>query len=97
MTDIINHPAVIIIMALITVYTLYFDDLRIIFFPKSADNIFYSLSTCSFVIFILEIGVSIFAVDGYFLSFFFWLDIVSTITMIPDIGWIWLAIIGGDS
>ena len=34
-------------------------------------------------------------------SFFFWLDIISTVTMIPDCGWIWEPLIdgndGGDS
>lgn len=84
-------------MSLITLYTLYFDDLRIIFFPKSADNYFYSVSTCAFAAFILEIGFSVYAIEGYFLSFFFWLDLVSTITMIPDIDFIWLAIIGDGS
>jgi 2-keto-3-deoxy-L-rhamnonate aldolase RhmA len=28
-------------------------------------------------------------VDGYFFKFFFWIDFVSTVTIIADIGWIW--------
>ena len=29
------------------------------------------------------------------MSFFFWLDFVSTVSMLPDIGWVWQAWTGG--
>jgi len=32
--------------------------------------------------------------EDYFLGFFFWLDLVSTISLITDIGWIWDEITG---
>jgi hypothetical protein len=35
------------------------------------------------------------AKEDYFLSFFFWLDLVSTVSMLPDIGWVWQAWTGG--
>lgn len=44
--------------------------------------------------FLLEIILTSIAKENYFLSFFFWLDIVSTLSMIPDIGWLWDLIIG---
>lgn len=82
-------------MTIITVYTLFFDDLRIICLPKSFDNTFYGISSAAMAVFTIEILASIYAVDGYFPSFFFWLDLVSTVTMIPDIGWLWDLMIGG--
>jgi hypothetical protein len=30
------------------------------------------------------------------LSFYFWLDFIATVSLLPDIGWIWNPIIGAD-
>ena len=38
--------------------------------------------------FLVEILLACIAKDGYFLSFFFWLDLVSTFSMVTDIGWV---------
>ena len=35
--------------------------------------------------FFIEIFISVFVNDGYFSSFFFWLDIISTVSMFLDI------------
>lgn len=85
----VEHPATQIFMTVVTVYSLFFDDIRIIACPKSADDIFFGLTLFSFICFFLEIVLASVSVDGYFNSFFFWLDIFSTVTMIPDCGWIW--------
>ena len=47
--------------------------------------------------FAVEIFLASLAKEVYFLTFFFWLDAVSTISMIPDIGWIWQLMVGGGS
>lgn len=88
----IEHPATQIVMTIITVYSLFFDDIRIIAFPKSADSVFFGLTLFSFIAYCLEIILASIAIDGYFNSFFFWLDVVSTVTMLPDCGWIWYPI-----
>lgn len=49
------------------------------------------------ICFIVELVLASIAQEGYFLGFFFWLDLVSTISMIPDCGWIWDPITGGGS
>jgi len=79
-------------MTVITIYSLFFDDIRIVAFPKSADNVFFGLTLFSFTAYCIEIILAGIAIDGYFNSFFFWLDVVSTITMLPDCGWIWYPI-----
>ena len=33
--------------------------------------------------------MSSFVKEGYFLGFYFWLDLVATASMIFDIGWLW--------
>ena len=94
--NVISKPKAALVMTLITVYTLFFDDLRVIFFPKILDDLFYTLSTLAMLSFIVEMALSIYAVDEYFLSFVFWLDLLSTVTMVPDIGWLWFWITGGN-
>lgn len=85
-------------MTLVTIYALYFDDVRILFFPKSADDVFFGITLIGMICFALEIVLASFAKDDYIFSFFFYLDLVSTLSMIPDCGWIWEAIIdsGGN-
>jgi hypothetical protein len=88
----IEHPVTQIVMAIITLYSLFFDDIRIICLPKSVDNAFFGLTLFSFIAYCIEVVLACVAIDGYFNSFFFWLDVVSTITMLPDCGWIWFPI-----
>lgn len=86
-------------MTLLTIYALFFDDIRVLAFPKENDDVFYGITFISIIIFIIEICLASFAREGYTGSFFFYLDIISTVTMIPDCGWIWTHIIenGQDS
>ena len=81
-------------MTLLTIYALFFDDIRIIAFTKKEDDIFFSLSVVALFFFILEVVLSSIAVPGYICAFFFWLDILATISIIPDIGWIWDPLLG---
>ena len=81
-------------MSIVTVYTLFFDDIRMVLFKKSMDDIFYNLSFVSLIVFALEFLISCYALDGYFMTFFFSLDLLSIVTMIPDVGWLWELIVG---
>mmetsp|Transcript_28745 Transcript_28745/g.43412 ORF Transcript_28745/g.43412 Transcript_28745/m.43412 type:complete len:284 (+) Transcript_28745:698-1549(+) len=83
-------------MTLITIYALYFDDLRLLFFDKSQDDVFYGITLVGIICFTCEILLASYAKKDYWNSFFFWLDIVSTLSMIPDCGWIWDFLIGGE-
>lgn len=76
-------------MTLLTIYALFFDDIRIIAFHKDFDDIFYGITAFGIVVFTIEMIVSIYAIHNYLGRFFFYLDLVSTISMIPDCGWIW--------
>jgi hypothetical protein len=81
-------------MSAITIYTLFFDDIRTIALTKEDDNICYIITCICFAAFTIEIFLASISKEEYFLTFFFWLDVVSTLSMIPDIGWIWDAMIG---
>lgn len=83
-------------MSAITIYSLFFDDIRASAFGKDADLTFYIISFVCMIFFIAEILIASISKQDYFLTFFFWLDIISTISMIPDVGFIWYPIIGVD-
>jgi len=52
------------------------------------------LNCVSLFIFMLEIIMSSIAIKGYFFKFYFWLDLIATISLISDITWIWYPIVG---
>lgn len=59
---------------------------------KEADVYFYSFLIVSFVLFSAEIFVNSMVQTDFKYSFFFWLDIIATLSLIPDIVWIMDAI-----
>jgi hypothetical protein len=70
-------------------YALFFDDIRIIAFSKQYDDIFYGATAIGMLIFTIEIMLASYAQPNYRFHFFFYLDIISTLSMVPDCGWIW--------
>ena len=88
-----SYPFVIFV-AIVTVYTLFFDDIRVVAFKMEEDYIFYLITTVCLAIFTVEIFFASLCRDEYFLTFFFWLDIVATLSMLSDIGWVWDVIMG---
>jgi len=76
---------------------LFQDDLRVIVGTKSIDPYFYYITFVCFGIFLIEIGISSYAKQDYLNSFFFYLDLISTITLLLDIGWISDQIFGQSS
>jgi hypothetical protein len=92
----IDHNATTIYMTLLTVYALFGDDIRVLAFAKSADDIFFGLSVVALFSFLMELLLSCAAKPDYFNSFYFWLDLVATVSLIPDIGWIMNPITGQE-
>ena len=90
----IDHWSFTVWMTVLTIYALFGDDIRLAATDKDSDNVFYSLSVVCLFFFTLEIVLGCVAKEGYLLSFFFWLDVIATLSLIPDIGWIWDEIIG---
>jgi hypothetical protein len=54
-------------------------------FPKSWDATFDGITILCLCLFSVEIILFSIVIDEYFLSFYFWLDIVSSISLITDI------------
>ena len=72
----------------LTVFALFFDDIRILSIPKSGDNIANIVTITVLLTFSCDIIISCIALDEYVFSFFFWLDIISTVSLLADITWI---------
>ncbi len=94
MRNFLDHNATVTIMTIMNLYVLFGDDLRQLIESKSVDNAFFAITTICFIAFVLEIVLSLLARPNYFGSFFFLLDIISTIVLVFDIGWIKSVIFG---
>lgn len=88
----LEHWAWSLLMLVITVFALFGDDFRVAVTNKSADNGFSGAMITCLVLFSFEIILSCIIKPDYRFSFFFYLDILSTISLIFDINWIWNAI-----
>ena len=75
-------------MSLVTIFALFGDDLRNWLTSKQADVYFDSCLVISMIVFTLEILINTIVVDEFKYSFFFWLDIIATMSLIMDIDWI---------
>jgi len=85
-----------VITTILTFYALTADDLRILLTEKDADTTFNVICLFCVVVFSAEIALSCLGKTDYYFSFFFWLDIVSTGTLVLDLTWVAEAIQGGD-
>lgn len=81
----INHWGVQLIMLFITVYALIGDDIRLLSTDKDADVVFTVFNILCLIAFTVELILSSIGVKDYFGSFFFWLDLISTISIVLDI------------
>ena len=74
-----------IVIMVITFYVLFGDDIRLALTGKSADGAFDALNVISLFVFLFELAVTYAADPKYRFSFYFWVDFVAIITMVPDI------------
>ena len=72
------------VMCLI-IYALIGDDLRLAFTSYKADNMFELITWGLIGVFGFEVIVNTFGKEDYFRSFFFWLDIIATATLVLDL------------
>lgn len=56
--------------------------------PDSDNEALYSILIAIIIIFTFETTILTFVQSGYYLSFFFWMDIVGTLSIFLDVGWI---------
>ncbi|EER12216.1 conserved hypothetical protein [Perkinsus marinus ATCC 50983] len=81
-----------VVMTLLTIFALWGDNMRVAFFDKDADNVFYVLFAFALFMFFLEFFINTVAKPEYKWGFFFVLDLISAVSIIPDIPWIMSAL-----
>ena len=87
--DALDNKKTLMVMTIASVYALILSDLNIIFFSKGAiDIIFTIISTIVFFLFLIEFILSSIVKDNYNLTFFFWMDLFSMLSMLINIEWI---------
>jgi hypothetical protein len=74
-----------VFISIITIIVLYADDFRIIAVVRDEDMYIDILLICSIIVFVMELIISTYALPGYPWSFFFWLDVISILSMPMDI------------
>lgn len=94
----IDHILFQTVMFLITVYALVGDDIRLAATTLPADLVFNIITIIAFCAFSFELVANCIGKQDYFLGFFFTLDLISTLSLVLDITWIYQYIIeGGDT
>ena len=76
---------VTLIMAAVTIFALFGDDFRLWFTTQKADVWIDGALIVSLVAFTVEILVNSCVVDDFKYSFFFWLDIIATVSIMVDV------------
>jgi hypothetical protein len=88
MRDFVEGKFVTILMTVVTIFAIFGDDIRLWLTDKNADPYFYTALLVSFFLFFSEILINTVVTDEFKYSFFFWLDIIATISVLIDIQWI---------
>ncbi|KDO29474.1 hypothetical protein SPRG_06013 [Saprolegnia parasitica CBS 223.65] len=87
-----------IVLGIMTMFTLFADDMRVAGFTKSADETFYVLELICFACFAIEWAGNVYARPDYVhkgLGFTFWMDLIATLSILADVGWVMEALTGG--
>lgn len=73
------------ILMFFTIYALFADDVRILVFTKENDQTFDIIALTAMGLFTVEIFLNILCQENYFNSFFFYLDAISTLSLVFDV------------
>jgi len=79
---------------IITIQSMFSDDIRIALAPLLFDVIYNVIVILNILMFVFEITVSSFGKKDYFLTFYFFTDIIATFTLVFDFGFLFDMIAG---
>jgi hypothetical protein len=81
------------LLILFTIWALFSDDIKMLSTTNDADPGFSIAIIIIQFFFFLEIIICSLCIERYFLGFFFWLDLISVVSLLLDIHWIYEIII----
>jgi hypothetical protein len=88
LAKVIDSPYTMAFMTMLTIFALFASDIQIAWLTPIVDDPFDIVQTCLFCIFSLEIILTCLCKEEYLCSFFFWLDIIATLSLLQDISFI---------
>jgi len=74
-------------MIIVVIYALFGEDVRYMLLPVEVDTTWWGMSSAATFFFSVEICLAFYSKKEYWCSFFFWLDTLSTLSLLFDIGW----------
>lgn len=77
-----------IFITFLALYSLFSDDIRMAAFDASADLAFDVIHILLMIVFLIEMGLSWVSLADYKWSFYFFLDLVSSLSLLLDISMI---------
>lgn len=86
--DILDSNIELLIMAIFTCFALFGSDLKVIFLRPKDDDIFNGIYLFVLILFLVEFFCNWYVKPSYVSTFFFWLDLMSIISMFLEIDWI---------
>mmetsp|Transcript_55469 Transcript_55469/g.110249 ORF Transcript_55469/g.110249 Transcript_55469/m.110249 type:complete len:988 (-) Transcript_55469:352-3315(-) len=97
---IVENKYVVFFTTILTFWALIGDDLRLIYSTKNENMFFDWLVVATMFCFTVELILSCLGKQDYFMGFFFWLDLISTFSLLLDISiiskWLTDLLSGGD-
>lgn len=83
--NIVDGKWTTVVMAVIALWVLFGDQIKAMTTGREADTGFAISYIISLALFVVEIVVNSLVVDEYKFSFFFWLDVIAALSLLPDI------------
>eukprot|EP00300_Choanocystis_sp_HF-7_P027287 c32373_g1_i1.p1 GENE.c32373_g1_i1~~c32373_g1_i1.p1 ORF type:complete len:763 (-),score=162.58 c32373_g1_i1:84-2372(-) len=77
-----THPAYTVLIIVVTLFAVFGDDIRIVFLPKSADQVFTDIFYFCFAVFVIDMGLSAIFEPRYLRSIIFLLDFLATSSLL---------------
>ena len=90
----LDSPPVLIFMSLLTLWALFMTDIQTAWLSIDVDEAFNIIQCILLAFFGIEFILNCIAKEDYALGFFFWLDLIATISIIQDIDYIMDPIMG---
>jgi hypothetical protein len=75
------------IMLVVTLFCLFGPDLKVCVLKNTYDDIFNSFFILGLLLFLFEFLILIWVKNGYFMSFYFWLDFLAILSMVLEVNW----------
>lgn len=84
----LDSPLVLIVMSIFTIFALFSSDIQVAWLRKEVDEPFNIVQCILLFFFFAEFILNCISKPEYPLSFFFWLDLIATISLIQDIDYV---------